>query len=108
VRALAEECDLVLVVGSENSSNSRRLVEVAQRAGCASLLVDEAEQIPPSSLAGARRVGVTAGASAPEAIVQQVVGALGGLGAVNVSERRVATEKMHFKLPPEVSRQRSQ
>jgi 4-hydroxy-3-methylbut-2-enyl diphosphate reductase len=108
VRALAQECDLVLVVGSENSSNSRRLVEVAQRAGCESVLVDGAEQIPPVALAGARRVGITAGASAPEALVQRVVEALGGLGAVNVSERRVATEKMHFKLPPEVSRQRSQ
>jgi 4-hydroxy-3-methylbut-2-enyl diphosphate reductase len=108
VRALAQECDLVLVVGSENSSNSRRLVEVARRAGCESVLVDGAEQIPPAALAGAHRIGITAGASAPEALVQRVVEALGGLGAVNVSERRVATEKMHFKLPPEVSRQRSQ
>jgi 4-hydroxy-3-methylbut-2-enyl diphosphate reductase len=102
VRALAAECDLVLVVGSENSSNSRRLVEVAERAGCEALLVEDAGEIPPAALAGAHRVGVTAGASAPEALVQRVVGALGGLGAVNVSERRVATEKMHFKLPPEV------
>jgi 4-hydroxy-3-methylbut-2-enyl diphosphate reductase len=108
VRALAGECDLVLVVGSENSSNSRRLVEVAERAGCEALLVEGADQIPPAALAGVRRVGVTAGASAPEALVQRVVRALGGLGAVNVSERRVATENMHFKLPPEVSRQRSQ
>ncbi len=102
VRALAADCDLVLVVGSENSSNSRRLVEVATRAGCAALLVEGAEQIPPAALAGVRRVGLTAGASAPEALVQRVVRALAGLGAVNVSERRVATENMHFKLPPEV------
>ncbi|HTU31057.1 MAG TPA: 4-hydroxy-3-methylbut-2-enyl diphosphate reductase [Solirubrobacteraceae bacterium] len=102
VRALAAECDLVLVVGSENSSNSRRLVEVAERAGCDALLVEGAEQIPPAALAGRQRVGLTAGASAPEALVQRVVRALGGLGAVNVSERRVATENMHFKLPPEV------
>jgi 4-hydroxy-3-methylbut-2-enyl diphosphate reductase len=108
VRALAAECDLVLVVGSENSSNSRRLVEVAERAGCEALLVEGADQIPPAALAGTQRVGVTAGASAPEALVQRVVRALGGLGAVSVSERRVATENMHFKLPPEVSRQRSQ
>jgi 4-hydroxy-3-methylbut-2-enyl diphosphate reductase len=100
VRALAAECDLVLVVGSENSSNSRRLVEVAERAGCEALLVEGAEQIPPAALAGARRIGVSAGASAPEALVQRVVDALRGLGAVNVSERRVATENMHFKLPP--------
>ncbi|HEY3775316.1 MAG TPA: 4-hydroxy-3-methylbut-2-enyl diphosphate reductase [Solirubrobacteraceae bacterium] len=102
VRALAAECDLVLVVGSENSSNSRRLVEVATRAGCDALLVEGAEHIPPAALAGVQRIGVTAGASAPEALVQRVVRALGGLGAVKVSERRVATENMHFKLPPEV------
>jgi 4-hydroxy-3-methylbut-2-enyl diphosphate reductase len=107
VRALAGECELVLVVGSENSSNSRRLVEVAERAGCEAMLVEGAEQIPPAALAGVRRVGVTAGASAPESLVRRVVDALGGLGAVNVSERRVTTENMHFKLPPEVSRQRS-
>jgi 4-hydroxy-3-methylbut-2-en-1-yl diphosphate reductase len=104
VRALAAECDLVLVVGSQNSSNSQRLVEVARRAGCEAMLVEGAEQIPPAALAGTQRIGLTAGASAPEALVQRVVRALGGLGAVNVSERRVATENMHFKLPPEVKR----
>ncbi len=108
VRALAADCDLILVVGSANSSNSRRLVEVAQRSGCASVLVEGAAEIPAHELVGTRRVGVTAGASAPEALVGEVVDALAGLGAVNVSEHRVATEKMHFKLPPEVSRQRSQ
>ena len=102
VRAVAAQCDLVLVVGSENSSNSQRLVEVARRAGCEALLVEGAQDIPPAALAGSVRVGVTAGASAPEALVQRVVRALGGLGAVNVSERRVAPENMHFKLPPEV------
>ncbi len=107
VRALAGDCDLVLVVGSANSSNSRRLVEVAERAGCRGLLVENAADIPPAALIGVRRIGVTAGASAPESLVQGVVRALDGLGGVNVSEHRVATEKMHFKLPPEV-RQRSQ
>ena len=107
VRALAADCDLVLVVGSANSSNSRRLVEVAQRAGCPGLLVENAAEIPPATLIGARRIGVTAGASAPESLVQGVVSALDGLGGVNVTEHRVATENMHFKLPPEV-RQRSQ
>ena len=107
VRALAADCDLVLVVGSANSSNSRRLVEVAQRAGCRGLLVESASEIPPGALVGVRRIGLTAGASAPESLVQEVVRALDGLGAVNVSEHTVATEKMHFKLPPEV-RQRSQ
>ncbi len=107
VRALAAQCDLILVVGSANSSNSRRLVEVAERAGCPGLLVESASQIPPGALIGTRRIGLTAGASAPEALVQDVVRALHGLGAVRVSEHLIATEKMHFKLPPEVRQQRS-
>jgi 4-hydroxy-3-methylbut-2-en-1-yl diphosphate reductase len=106
VRALAQDCDLILVVGSENSSNSRRLVEVAQRAGCRGLLVERADDIPPLALVGARRIGVTAGASDPEALVQGVVRALDGLGGVSVSERTVATEKLQFKLPPEVRQRR--
>jgi 4-hydroxy-3-methylbut-2-enyl diphosphate reductase len=105
-RALAKECDLVLVVGSGNSSNSRRLVEVAQRAGCRALLIEGPADIPPEPLVGARRIGVTAGASAPEALVEAVIQALDGLGGATVSERSVATEDVHFKLPPEV-RQRS-
>jgi 4-hydroxy-3-methylbut-2-enyl diphosphate reductase len=107
VRALAADCELILVVGSPNSSNSRRLVEVAQRADCRALLIESGADIPPTALVGARRIGVTAGASAPESLVEGVVGALAGLGAVKVTEHRVATEKMHFKLPPEVRRQRS-
>jgi len=106
VRALAGRCDVVLVVGSENSSNSRRLVEVAQRAGCRSLLVEDASQLRADALAGARRIGISAGASAPEELVSQLVAALGGLGVATVSEESVAEENMHFKLPPEV-RQRS-
>jgi 4-hydroxy-3-methylbut-2-enyl diphosphate reductase len=105
VRALARDCDLILVVGSVNSSNSKRLVEVAERAGCSAQLIDEASQIPPAILRGARRVGVTAGASAPEALVEQVTAALGGLGPTTLSERNVATETMQFKLPPEVRTQ---
>ncbi len=106
VRALAAECDLVLVVGSGNSSNSRRLVEVAERSGCRALLIEGPQDIPPEHLVGARRVGLTAGASAPEALVESVIRALDGVGGVEVSERAVATEDVHFKLPPEV-RQRS-
>jgi 4-hydroxy-3-methylbut-2-enyl diphosphate reductase len=102
VRNLAAECDLILVVGSGNSSNSRRLVEVAQRAGCPALLVEDAWEIPPDVLAGARCVGVSAGASAPESLVQGVIRALDGLGGVTVSERNVAAENVHFKLPIEV------
>jgi 4-hydroxy-3-methylbut-2-enyl diphosphate reductase len=102
VRALAEDCDAVLVVGSGNSSNSRRLVEVAERAGCRSLLVENAGEIPPEILVDAGRVGLTAGASAPESLVAQVVSALDGMGGAIVSERTVATEDVRFKLPPEV------
>lgn len=102
VRALARDCDLVLVVGSANSSNSKRLVEVAERSGCRAQLIEDAAQIPPAILHGTRRIGVTAGASAPELLVEQVLGALGGLGEITVSERNVAIETMQFKLPPEV------
>jgi 4-hydroxy-3-methylbut-2-enyl diphosphate reductase len=106
VRTLAAECDLILVVGSGNSSNSRRLVEVAERAGCPALLVEGAAEIPPEALVGARRVGLTAGASAPESLVEGVIRALDGLGGATVSERVVATEDVHFKLPPEARRTR--
>jgi 4-hydroxy-3-methylbut-2-enyl diphosphate reductase len=106
VRALAAECDLVLVVGSGNSSNSRRLVEVSERAGCPALLVDHGGEIPPQRLHGVSRVGITAGASAPEELVEDVIRALEGLGPVTVSERTVAREEIHFKLPPGVRSRR--
>ncbi len=106
VRALASDCDTVLVVGSRNSSNSRRLVEVAQRAGCPAALVEDGADIPPELLIGSRRVGLTAGASAPEAVVEGVVRALDGLGGATVRERTVAHEDVHFKLPPSPDSQR--
>jgi 4-hydroxy-3-methylbut-2-enyl diphosphate reductase len=106
VRALAADCDLVLVVGSGNSSNSRRLVEVAERAGSRALLVEDATEIPPSSLIGAGRVGLTAGASAPESLVEGVVRALDGMGGVTLSERSVANEEVSFKLPIELRTRR--
>jgi 4-hydroxy-3-methylbut-2-enyl diphosphate reductase len=102
VRVLAAECDLLLVVGSDNSSNSRRLVEVSERAGCPAVLVEDAHDIPPARLRGVKRVGLTAGASAPEQLVDEVVRAIEGLGPVNVSERAVTREEIRFKLPPEV------
>jgi 4-hydroxy-3-methylbut-2-enyl diphosphate reductase len=102
VRALADSCDVVLVVGSRNSSNSNRLVEVARRRGCAAHLVDDETQIDPRWLAGARRVGVTAGASSPERIVQRVVRALRVLGELQISEHAVARENVRFALPREV------
>ncbi len=101
VREVAEECDLVLVVGSANSSNSRRLAEVAGRAAPAHL-IDGPGDIALDWLADARAVGLTAGASAPPALVDAVVAALGGLGPVTVEERRVAEETIQFTLPKEV------
>lgn len=102
VRELASSCDVVLVVGSGNSSNSRRLVEVAERAGCSAALVEDGSDIRPEMLVGCARVGLSAGASAPESLVQEVVRALDGLGGVTVSERTVAREDVHFKLPLKV------
>jgi 4-hydroxy-3-methylbut-2-enyl diphosphate reductase len=102
VRAIAAESDLVLVAGSANSSNSRRLVETAQRAGTPAYLIDGAEDIELGWLAGASVVGITAGASAPPAVVGQIIEALSGLGTVEVTERVVATESIRFGLPKEL------
>ena len=99
VREVAVDSDLVIVLGSRNSSNSLRLVEVAQRAGAAAHLVDDATELLPEWLAGARRVGVTAGASAPPHLVEEVVGTLRALGATDVTERVHTTEDLRFTLP---------
>ena len=90
------------MVGSRNSSNSNRLVEVAERHGCRAKLLDSEADIDLGLLDGARRIGVTAGASSPERVVQQMVTALGVLGPVSVSEHRVAAEEVRFTLPREV------
>jgi 4-hydroxy-3-methylbut-2-en-1-yl diphosphate reductase len=92
----------VLVAGSANSSNSLRLVETSQRAGTRAYLVDAAEDIELGWLAGARTVGVAAGASAPPAMVGQIVDALSGLGKVESREVVVATESVQFGLPREL------
>jgi 4-hydroxy-3-methylbut-2-enyl diphosphate reductase len=102
VRALASNCELVLVVGSRNSSNSNRLVEVARRSGCPARLVDDESGLDPAWLAGVRRIGITAGASSPERIVQRMVGALEVLGPLARSEHSVADETIRFALPREV------
>jgi 4-hydroxy-3-methylbut-2-enyl diphosphate reductase len=102
VRAIAAESDIVLVAGSANSSNSKRLVETAERAGTPSYLIDGPEDIQLDWLAGASVVGLTAGASAPPAVVGQIIDVLGGLGQVEVSERVVATESIRFGLPKEL------
>lgn len=99
---VAAECDLVLVVGSSNSSNSNRLVEVAQAAGCASHLIDDASDIRLEWLDGVATIGLTAGASAPESKVREVVAAVESLGPVVVEERTVHQESVTFRLPAEV------
>jgi 4-hydroxy-3-methylbut-2-en-1-yl diphosphate reductase len=102
VRAIAGQCDLVLVAGSANSSNSQRLVETAERAGTRAHLVDGPEDIELGWLTGARVVGITAGASAPPAVVGQITRALSGLGATEISEVAVTAETLQFGLPKEV------
>jgi len=102
VKDLAGECDLVLVIGSANSSNSRRLVEMTEREGCAARLIEDENELDPAWLVGAGTIGVTAGASAPNELVERVVAALASLGKVDVRERTVVDEAMHFRLPPEL------
>ncbi len=102
VRELASLCELVLVVGSRNSSNSNRLVEVAQRAGCEARLLDDESQLDPAWLKDVRTIGITAGASSPERIVTRVVSALEVLGPLERSERAVANETVRFALPAKV------
>ncbi|HVU90664.1 MAG TPA: 4-hydroxy-3-methylbut-2-enyl diphosphate reductase [Jatrophihabitans sp.] len=104
VKAIAGETDLILVLGSRNSSNSLRLVEVAQRSGVEAHLVDDATDIVPSWLAGRRRIGITAGASAPPHLVDEVLGMLQALGPVEVSERVHTTERIEFTLPKGVTK----
>jgi len=102
VRELAAECDLVLVVGSVNSSNSNRLRELAEKQGAVSYLVDGAEHIDPAWLEGRRAIGVTAGASAPEVLVQGVISRLQALGGGSVRELHGEPEDMVFALPKEL------
>jgi 4-hydroxy-3-methylbut-2-enyl diphosphate reductase len=104
VRKLAPECDVLLVVGSANSSNSNRLVEVARRAGCPAHLIDDEEEIEPAWIADAGTIGLTAGASVPEALVQRVVRALARLGPLTVEQRSIRTEEVRFRVPAELQR----
>ena len=104
VKALAAASDVVLVVGSSNSSNSRRLVEVAERHGAVAHLIDDEASIEPRWLAHADTVGLTAGASAPEALVQRVLGALRAMGADEVVERPTTHETVRFKVPAPADR----
>jgi 4-hydroxy-3-methylbut-2-en-1-yl diphosphate reductase len=103
VRAVAARSDLVLVVGSANSSNSRRLAEVAARDGVPAHLIDDAAGIDLRWLAGARRVGLSAGASAPDHLVDEVVAFLSALGPVSTDTVRTGREDVVFTRPKEVS-----
>jgi 4-hydroxy-3-methylbut-2-en-1-yl diphosphate reductase len=103
VKRLAEEATLILVIGSETSSNAQRLVEVARLAGAEAALVEDEGEIDPAILDGHETVGLTAGASTPEDIVQLVVGRLASLGYDGYGEVTVAAEDVHFRLPREVA-----
>ena len=102
VKQLALECDLVLVVGSPNSSNSNRLAELAERIGASAHLIDSADDIEPGWLEGRRAVGVTAGASAPEVLVRRVVERLQALGAEAPVEMQGRVESIIFSMPREL------
>lgn len=102
VKNVAHGADVVLVVGSRNSSNSNRLVEVSKNLGTNSYLIDKAEDIRPEWLEGVNAVAVTAGASAPEVLVQEVVGYLQTKGYGSVDEVEVMPENVRFGLPPEI------
>lgn len=99
---LAEQCDLVIVVGSPNSSNSNRLREVASKREVPARLIDSADEIDPAWLAGISRIGVTAGASAPEVLVQGVIDRLRMLGAIDVRNLVGTPEGVNFPLPKEL------
>ena len=102
VKQLAAQCDLMLVVGSPNSSNSNRLRELAERMGAEAHLLDGAEDIDPSWVEGKQRIGVTAGASAPEVLVQEVIDGLRELGADAPIEVSGRPENVTFSLPKEL------
>jgi 4-hydroxy-3-methylbut-2-enyl diphosphate reductase len=103
VRRVAHESDVVIVLGSQNSSNSRRLVEVCESLGTPAWLVDDASDVDLGVLAGAGRIGITAGASAPPALVDALLRALSGLGPAVVRELGDPTEDVQFSLPKEVT-----
>ena len=103
VRQLAAEVDLRLVVGARNSSNSNRLREIGSQMGVPSFLIDDAEGLDPSWLEDVGTVGLTAGASAPEELVEEVIKRLGDLGAVAFEELAGVEERVQFKLPPQLT-----
>jgi 4-hydroxy-3-methylbut-2-enyl diphosphate reductase len=99
VKQMAAQCDLVLVIGSQNSSNSNRLVDVARDAGAASYLIDNEDQVQEQWLEDVRVVGISSGASAPEELVERLVGFFRARGVQDVSEFEVLREDVRFMLP---------
>ena len=106
VKRLAQHCDVFVVVGSPNSSNSNRLREVAANHGIPAYMIDQADELDPRWIAGKQRIGLTAGASAPENLVQAVVARLKQLGATRVVESEGAAENVSFQLPKALSANR--
>jgi 4-hydroxy-3-methylbut-2-enyl diphosphate reductase len=104
VKFMAPQCDVVIVVGSPNSSNSNRLREVAQNIGAQAYMVNSAADLRPEWIEGKRRIGVSAGASAPETLVQELVERLKALGAQSVRSLDGITESVAFSLPRELAR----
>jgi 4-hydroxy-3-methylbut-2-en-1-yl diphosphate reductase len=106
VQEIAKVAPLILVIGSSNSSNSNRLVEVAEKSGAAAYLISDSGKIETEWLKNASVIGVTAGASTPEVLVNQVLGELQELGFSDVHEYEAAQENVHFALPPELENAR--
>jgi len=104
VKFMAPQCEVVIVVGSPNSSNSNRLREVAQNMGAQAYMVDRAADLKPEWIAGKRRVGVTAGASAPQVLVDELIARLKSLGAESVRQLEGITEHVVFSLPRPLAR----
>jgi 4-hydroxy-3-methylbut-2-enyl diphosphate reductase len=103
VKQIARQAELVLVLGSANSSNSNRLKEVAEAAGAKSYLIDDVRGINPTWLEGVRCVGITAGASAPEYLVQEVINFFREMGVSDIEEVEAVKEEVSFALPPELT-----
>ena len=103
VKNLSKQCDLILVVGSPNSSNSTRLMEISEKVGVPSYLIDNASEIKQEWLDGKQCIGVTAGASAPEVLVEAVINQLQEWGADSVDEAPGIIEKVVFSLPRELA-----
>jgi len=104
VKAVIPLCQLLLVVGSQNSSNSRRLVEVCEKTGVPAYLIDDLREVKPEWLSGIQTVAVTAGASAPENLVQELIGSLQNSGFSALEEMEIKEEDVRFNLPSELGR----